>query len=102
MSVTTRDLKTSHILDKAIMETRKNFLVSFCTQWKQHTQSELCKIPNITPVQIEHQCALENAYLHDFYLRMVNALSQEDEVMQMRHRIEDLEFKQNLETMTDS
>jgi hypothetical protein len=69
--------------------------------WKEHLQAELSKIPNINPEQIETQSMLENAHLHRFYSKTIYIISQEESVMEMRHRIEELESRQNTETMTD-
>jgi len=102
MSATQYDLATKHTSEKDALQTRKNLLVSFCMSWKKHSQLELYKVANANTNHIEHQIHLENSQLSHFYSKMAHNLEQEEKVMQMKHRIEELELTQTIETMTDT
>jgi len=102
MSTTLHDLATKHTSEKDALQLRKNLLVSFCEHWKTYSQTELYKLANADTKHIEHQIHLENTQLRKIYGIMASTLEQEEHVIKMRHRIEELESTQSIETMTDS
>jgi Ni,Fe-hydrogenase I large subunit len=102
MSATLHDLATKHTSQKDALQTRKNLLFSFCEHWKEYSQTELCKVANADTKHIENQIHMENSQLREIYGKMANKLEQEENIMQMRHRIEELEMTQSIETMTDT
>jgi len=101
MSATQYDLATKHKSEKDALQTRKNLLVSFCVHWKEYSQLELNKVANADTKEIENHLHLENLQLCQIYAKMAANLEQEQNVMNMRHRIQELELTQS-ESMTDS
>jgi len=102
MSPTQHNLATKHTSEKDALQTRKNLLVSFCEHWKTYSQMELYKVANADTKHIENQIHLENTQLREICGKMVSKLEQEEHVMKMRHRIEELELTQSIETLTDA
>ena len=102
MSPTQHNLATKHTSERDALQLRKNMLVSFCEHWKTYSQRELYKVANADTKHIEHQIHLENTQLRKIYGKMASTLEQEEHVMKMRHRIEELELTQSIENMTDA